>query len=29
VDEDVRRWFDVRVPKPTVKRDFMTRALQA
>jgi radical SAM superfamily enzyme YgiQ (UPF0313 family) len=27
VDEDVRRWFDVRVPKPTAKRDFMARAL--
>jgi len=27
VDEDVRRWFDVRVPKPTVKRGHIARAL--
>ncbi|MFG6448232.1 B12-binding domain-containing radical SAM protein [Roseateles sp. BYS180W] len=28
VEEDVRRWFDVRVPKPTVKRGHIARALQ-
>jgi radical SAM superfamily enzyme YgiQ (UPF0313 family) len=27
LDEDVRAWFDVRVPRPTVPEDFVTRAL--
>ena len=27
VDDDVRRWFDQRVPRPRVKRDFIARAL--
>jgi len=29
VDSDVRTWFDVRVPKPTVKRGHIARALEA
>ncbi|MBV8501467.1 MAG: radical SAM protein [Paucibacter sp.] len=29
VDADVRQWFDVRVPKPTVKRHHIARALEA
>ena len=27
LEQDVRRWFTVRVPKPTVRRDFIVRAL--
>ncbi|HLO94459.1 MAG TPA: radical SAM protein, partial [Burkholderiaceae bacterium] len=27
LEDDVRRWFDVRVPKPTVKRGHIARAL--
>jgi len=27
LEQDVRRWFDVRVPKPTVRRDHIARAL--
>jgi tRNA A37 methylthiotransferase MiaB len=27
LEQDVRRWFSVRVPKPTVRRDFIARAL--
>jgi hypothetical protein len=27
LEEDVRRWFDVRVPKPTVKRGHIARAI--
>ncbi|WP_371322519.1 radical SAM protein [Dechloromonas sp. ZY10] len=27
LDEDVRAWFDLRVPRPTVKRNFIERAL--
>jgi hypothetical protein len=27
VDSDVRSWFDVRVPKPTVKRNRIAQAL--
>jgi len=27
LEQDVRRWFTVRVPKPTVRRDFIARAL--
>ena len=29
LDDDVRRWFDQRVPRPRVKRDFIARALAA
>ncbi len=29
LDLDVRQWFDVRVPKPRVARQFIVRALQA
>jgi radical SAM superfamily enzyme YgiQ (UPF0313 family) len=29
LDDDIRRWFDERVPKPRVKRDFIARALGA
>ena len=29
LDTDVRRWFSVRVPKPTVPRHFIARALEA
>jgi len=29
LEQDVRRWFSVRVPKPTVRRDFIARALGA
>jgi len=29
LEQDVRRWFDVRVPKPTVRRDHIARALAA
>jgi hypothetical protein len=29
LDDDVRRWFDVRVPKPKVAKDRIARALQA
>jgi len=29
LDEDVRAWFDQRVPKPRVGRNFIARALQA
>ena len=29
LDEDVRRWFDVRVPKPTVPRGRIARAIAA
>ena len=28
LDLDVRQWFDVRVPKPRVARQFIVRALQ-
>ncbi|WP_373973670.1 radical SAM protein [Chitinibacter sp. SCUT-21] len=28
VDEDVRAWFDCKVPRPTVNRQFIARALQ-
>ena len=28
LDQDVRRWFDIRVPKPKVARDRIARALQ-
>ncbi|UUX94411.1 radical SAM protein [Aquabacterium sp. J223] len=28
LEQDVRRWFDVRVPKPTVRRDRIERALR-
>jgi hypothetical protein len=27
LDQDVRRWFDVRVPRPKVARDRIARAL--
>ncbi|WP_374266286.1 radical SAM protein [Zoogloea sp.] len=27
LDDDVRRWFDIRVPKPRVPRNFIARAL--
>jgi len=27
LEQDVRRWFDIRVPKPRVARDFIDRAL--
>jgi Radical SAM superfamily len=27
LDSNVRQWFDIQVPKPTVKRDFIGRAL--
>lgn len=26
-EDDVRRFFSMKVPKPTVKRDFVARAL--
>jgi hypothetical protein len=29
LEQDVRRWFDLRVPKPTVKRGHIARALAA
>ncbi|WP_415034327.1 B12-binding domain-containing radical SAM protein [Azonexus sp.] len=29
LEDDVRRWFDERVPRPRVKRDFIARALAA
>ncbi|MBM4181024.1 MAG: cobalamin-dependent protein [Betaproteobacteria bacterium] len=29
LDDDVRGWFDMRVPKPRVARDFIVRALSA
>lgn len=29
LEQDVRRWFDLRVPKPTVRRDHIARALTA
>jgi hypothetical protein len=29
LDDDVRRWFDVRVPRPKVAKDRIARALQA
>jgi hypothetical protein len=29
LEQDVRRWFDIRVPKPRVARDFIDRALVA
>ena len=29
LDEDVRAWFDLRVPRPTVNRNIIARALQA
>jgi hypothetical protein len=29
LEQDVRRWFDIRVPKPRVARDFIHRALTA
>ena len=28
LDEDVRSWFDERVPKPRVARNFIARALE-
>ena len=28
LDQDVRRWFDVRVPRPKVPRDFIAQALR-
>ena len=28
LEEDVRMWFPFKVPKPTVKRDRIARALQ-
>ena len=28
VEADVRSWFDVRVPKPTVPKQFIRRALE-
>ena len=29
LDDDVRRWFDERMPKPRVKRDFIGRSLSS
>ena len=29
LDADVRSWFDVHVPRPAVKRDFVARALSS
>jgi hypothetical protein len=26
-DTDVRQWFDLKVPKPTIKRDVIAKAL--
>ena len=28
LDQDVRVWFDVKVPRPTVSREFIDRALR-
>jgi hypothetical protein len=28
IEDDVRRFFDLKVPRPTVKRDFVARALR-
>ncbi|MDH4390465.1 MAG: radical SAM protein, partial [Aquabacterium sp.] len=28
LDDDVRRWFDIRVPRPKVAKDRIARALQ-